>query len=144
MTGDLERVTQIVVNLLNNAIKYTEAGGRVIVTAAFEKEKDEIAVEIKDNGIGISAQDQIRVFEEFYRSVDPNARKFSGSGLGLAIVKQLVEAQGGRVGVHSEGLGKGSTFFFSLKASKIAKEKKSPSAFVSLQHSEIQNASPKH
>lgn len=143
VTGDLERVTQIVVNLLNNAIKYTESGGQVIVTASFQKEKEEVIIEVKDTGIGIAPHDQARVFEEFYRSVNPEARKFSGSGLGLAIVKQLVEAQGGRVGLHSEGLGKGSTFFFTLKASQTAKEKKSPSVFGSFHHVEAHPPAPK-
>lgn len=114
VSGDLERITQIVVNLLNNAIKYTGSNGNVILTASADKAKGEVKIEVIDSGIGMVPEDVARVFEEFYRSNDPNARKFSGSGLGLAIVKQLVEAQGGTVGVGSEGLGKGSRFFFTI------------------------------
>ena len=123
VVGDIERITQIVVNLLNNAIKYTEGGGKVALAAAYRKAKNEIYIEIRDNGIGIDAADQPRVFEEFFRCNHPHARRFSGSGLGLAIVKQLVEVHGGHVGVYSEGLGKGSVFYFTLRpATKAEKE----------------------
>lgn len=114
VVGDLERVTQVVVNLLNNAIKYTGTGGTVTLSVIEDKTAGEVKVEVRDTGIGIDLKEQARVFEEFYRSSDLNARKFSGSGLGLAIVKQLVEAQRGRVGMSSEGLGRGSVFFFTL------------------------------
>ncbi len=114
VSGDLERVTQIVVNLLNNAIKYTGPGGTVTLKAIEDKTAGEIRIEVVDSGIGIDPKEQPRVFEEFFRCSDANARKFSGSGLGLAIVKQLVEAQKGKVGLTSEGLGRGSTFFFTL------------------------------
>lgn len=114
VSGDLERVTQVVVNLLNNAIKYTGSGGSVTLAAVDDKAKGEVRIEVIDTGIGMTQEDVARVYEEFYRSNDPNARKFSGSGLGLAIVKQLVEAQGGIVGVSSEGPGKGSKFFFTI------------------------------
>lgn len=118
VSGDLERVTQVVVNLLNNAIKYTGSGGRVSLTALEDKTKGEVKIVVSDSGIGMTPEDVARVFEEFYRSNDPNARKFSGSGLGLAIVKQLVEAQGGAVGVASDGLGKGSRFYFTIPSAK--------------------------
>lgn len=116
--GDLERVTQIAVNLLNNAIKYTGPGGTVTLNAWEDKAAGEIRIEVRDTGIGIDLKEQPRVFEEFFRCSDANARKFSGSGLGLAIVKQLVDAQKGRVGVHSEGLGKGTIFYFTLPVAK--------------------------
>lgn len=123
VVGDLERITQIVVNLLNNAIKYTEPGGKVTLAAAFRKAKNEIYIEIRDSGIGVDVKDQPRVFEEFYRCNHNYARRYSGSGLGLAIVKQLVEVHGGHVGMYSEGLGKGSVFFFTLRpASKAERE----------------------
>jgi len=120
--GDLERVTQVVINLMGNAIKYTPAYGKVALTGLFDKERNEIRVEVNDTGIGIAHEEQSRVFEEFYRSSHKQVRKYSGSGLGLAIVQQLVEAQGGRVGLSSEGEGKGSVFFFTLPASKSAKK----------------------
>ena len=119
--GDLERVTQVVVNLLNNAIKYTTVGGTVTLAAYFNQPKNEVTVEVRDTGIGIDPKDQARIFEEFYRANDAYARKLKGSGLGLAIVKQLVEAQGGRVGLHSEGSGKGCSFFFTLPPSNLSK-----------------------
>ncbi len=120
VVGDLERVTQIVVNLLNNAIKYTEPEGTVTVSAFLDKKINKVRIEIKDTGIGIPPADQLRVFEEFFRVNHQYARKYSGSGLGLAIVKQLVEAQGGTVGLTSEGVGLGSCFFFTLTPSKSA------------------------
>lgn len=121
--GDIERVTQIVVNLLNNAIKYTEPGGTVTLAASYRKAKNEIYIEIRDTGIGIDVKDQEKVFDEFFRCNHQYARRYSGSGLGLAIVKQLVEVHGGFVGVSSEGLGKGTTFYFTLRpAQKNAKE----------------------
>jgi signal transduction histidine kinase len=123
VAGDIERITQIVVNLLNNAIKYTEPGGTVTLAASYRKARNEIYIEIRDSGIGIDLKDQPRVFEEFFRCNHNYARRYSGSGLGLAIVKQLVEVHEGHVGVFSEGLGKGSTFFFTLRpATKGEKE----------------------
>jgi len=118
VVGDLERVTQIIVNLLNNAIKYTEPGGKIRVTAGFDREKKEVRVHVIDTGIGIDKADQERIFAEFFRARHQHGRKYSGSGLGLTIVRQLVEAQGGRVGVHSEGAWKGSDFYFTLPTAK--------------------------
>lgn len=117
--GDLERVTQVTVNLLNNAIKYTDPGGRVSVSASFDERSQEVMVSVTDTGIGLEPRDQENVFREFFRVPHPG-KKYSGSGLGLAIVKQLVEAQGGRVGVVSEGLGRGSRFYFTIPASGSA------------------------
>lgn len=128
VTGDLERVTQVVVNMLNNAIKYTGAGGTVEVRAGCGEDKHFVRVEVRDTGVGIDARDLPRVFEEFYRAnYNPEARKCSGSGLGLTIVKQLVEAQGGRVGVQSEGVGKGAFFYFTLPVAKNDKRISQPS-----------------
>lgn len=121
VAGDLERVMQIIINLLNNAIKYTEQGGTITLSAFKDPSAAEVRVEVRDTGIGIAPADQAKVFEEFFRSAHPRARKFSGSGLGLAIVKQLVETQGGSVGLESAGLGKGSCFFFTLPVAKVPK-----------------------
>lgn len=125
VVGDLERVTQIVVNLLNNAIKYTEPGGCVTMKAGYDKQSHEVRIEVIDTGIGIDPGDQERVFKEFYRAQHHHARKYAGTGLGLTIVKQLVEAQRGRVAVTSEGLGKGSTFLFTLPAASSGTQKAS-------------------
>lgn len=116
VVGDLDRITQVVVNLLNNSIKYTDPGGTVTLSAFYEKEKGRVRVEVTDTGIGIDPEDQVRVFEEFYRASQKHTKKYSGSGLGLAIVKQLIECQGGEVGVYSKGLNEGSQFFFTLPA----------------------------
>lgn len=120
VVGDLDRVTQVVVNLLNNAIKYTDSGGVVKVTALHEKSKDRVRVDITDNGIGVDAEDQPRVFEEFFRATQKHSKKYTGTGLGLTIVKQLVESQGGEVGVQSDGIGRGSIFYFTLPTAKAS------------------------
>jgi signal transduction histidine kinase len=118
VVGDLERVTHVIVNLLNNAIKYTPAGGTVTLKACHDRAKNAVRIEVYDTGIGISPQEQNRVFDEFYRANQEHTKKYSGSGLGLAIVKQLVESQGGEVGLVSEGIGKGCMFYFTLPVSE--------------------------
>jgi signal transduction histidine kinase len=102
---DPSRLRQVVLNYLSNAIKFTGAGGRVTLTVA--RDGDLLLVAVEDTGIGISDEDQGRVFEEF---VQVGSSPQSGSGLGLAVTRQIVEAQGGEVGVTSR-LGFGSTFY---------------------------------
>jgi two-component system phosphate regulon sensor histidine kinase PhoR len=99
---------QAITNLLVNAIKYSDEGGRVLVRAG-KRERDKIAVEVQDFGAGVAPQHLPRLFERFYRSDAARSRKLGGTGLGLAIVKHIVQAHGGEVEVASE-LGKGSTF----------------------------------
>ena len=112
--ADAQRITQILGNLMNNALNYTPAGGtillRAFVTGSF------VQVEVVDTGTGIEAGHLSHIFDRFYRADPSRARSTGGSGLGLAIVKQLVEAQGGHAGVKSEP-GKGSTFFFTVPVS---------------------------
>ena len=103
--GDEERLAQAVANLLHNAIKFTPAGGQVTVSAAVQD--GEVAIAVRDTGIGISAEDRTRLFERFYKAADARGRP--GSGLGLAIVKHIVQAHGGRATVESRP-GQGSTF----------------------------------
>ena len=107
---DANRCEQILVNLLQNALKFTPTGGRVSV--AWAADGPEVAVHVRDTGIGIDAEDQPRVFERFYK-VDKGRAGNTGTGLGLAIVKHLTTAMGGRVGVRSYP-GAGSDFFFTL------------------------------
>ncbi|HEU0141175.1 MAG TPA: ATP-binding protein [Bryobacteraceae bacterium] len=113
---DSEAVQQILINLLDNAVKYTPQNGTITVGAKPPVRRaghDEIALYVRDNGIGIPAQDLPRLFERFYRVDKARSRELGGTGLGLAIAKHLVRAQGGEIGVESE-LNKGSVFFFTL------------------------------
>ncbi len=105
--GDLQSFHGILENLLDNAVRYTSAGGSIWVTAAVDG--DEIVISVSDSGIGIPKVEQERIFERFYRVDAARSRESGGTGLGLAIVKHLVEAQGGRITVESE-VGNGSTF----------------------------------
>jgi signal transduction histidine kinase len=110
--ADPRRVSQVLSNLVTNAVKYTPEGGTIQVRARVEGEV--IRVEVADTGLGVSAEQQARIFQAFTQVDMTNTRAKGGVGLGLSIVKALVEAHGGEVGVESEGEGKGSTFFFTL------------------------------
>jgi signal transduction histidine kinase len=103
--GDERKVKQILFNLLSNAVKFTPGGGRITLAATADNGQVEISV--RDTGVGISADDQARIFEEFTQ-VGPGATQ-EGTGLGLALTKRLVELHHGRLSVHSQ-LGVGSTF----------------------------------
>ena len=85
---------------LDNALKYSPDGGRISVT--LEEEDDGIAWRVRDNGVGIPAEDQAHIFERFYRVDKARSRETGGTGLGLSIVKQLVAMHGGEITVHSE------------------------------------------
>lgn len=104
---DEEGLEQILSNLVDNALKYTPAAGRV--TIRWQAIDGAVNLEVSDSGIGISPDDQARVFERFYRVDKARSRELGGTGLGLAIVKHLAQAFGGSVSVRSE-LGRGSTF----------------------------------
>lgn len=110
---DPQRIGQVLVNLLDNAIKFTGAGGRIEV--ALEQDADTVRVLVRDTGIGIDAENLARIFEKFYQVDASSTREFGGAGLGLALSKALVEAHGGRIGVLSAP-GQGSTFWFTLRA----------------------------
>jgi len=114
VTGDHDAVYQILVNLVDNAMKYTPQGGKVIISAT--SNGDRVDVKVSDTGIGIPAGDSSRVFERFYRVDKARSRDSGGTGLGLSIVKHLVEAHGGRVTVDSTP-GLGTTFTFNLLVS---------------------------
>lgn len=111
--GDAGRLRQVLDNLINNAIKYTPAGGRITVRA--REEAGRVTVEVRDTGIGIPRQAMPQLFSKFYRVPGPQASGVPGTGLGLAIVKSIVERHGGQVWAESE-VGEGSTFGFSLPA----------------------------
>ncbi|MBG0788397.1 MAG: HAMP domain-containing protein [Anaerolineaceae bacterium] len=110
--ADEDRLEQILINLLGNALRYTSDGGRVVVSAQALEAMTEVAV--SDDGAGISAEHLPYIFDRFYRVEESRSRQEGGSGLGLAIVKKLVEAQGGQITVDSMGLGKGAAFKFTL------------------------------
>jgi len=107
--ADKERVEQVLVNLLHNAIKFTHSGGRINCVAKIEG--NDISVSVVDTGIGIPADDLPRIFERFYKA--DKARAGGGTGLGLAIAKHIVEAHGGKIWAESIE-GKGSKFTFTL------------------------------
>jgi PAS domain S-box-containing protein len=112
--GDLTRLAQVVSNLLNNAAKYTERGGRITLTA--ERQGSDAVVSVRDTGVGIPAAMLARVFDMFTqvdRSLD---RTHGGLGIGLTLVKRLVELHGGSITAHSDGPGRGSEFVVRLPA----------------------------
>ncbi|NOR27815.1 MAG: sensor histidine kinase [Lutibacter sp.] len=116
--GDIERIEQVLTNLIVNSIKYGKIGGATIISAEHFK-KDKILVKVADNGEGIKKEHQKRLFERFYRVDQSRSREQGGSGLGLSIVKHIVEAHNEQIFIESE-LKKGSEFSFTLeKVEKI-------------------------
>jgi PAS domain S-box-containing protein len=114
--GDRDRVVQVMTNLVSNAYKYTQAGGAIEVSAA--SSGDMLRVAVRDNGMGIPADDIPRLFTRFFRVDSSLTREIGGTGLGLSIVKSIVELQGGTVSVESE-VGQGSTFGFTLPLATV-------------------------
>ncbi len=112
LTLDPVRLKQVLYNYLSNAIKFTEAGGNIIVRALAEG-PEHIRIEVQDTGIGIAAADLPRLFNEFQQLDAGYSKAHQGTGLGLVLTRRLIEAQGGRVGVHST-VGVGSVFFVVL------------------------------
>ena len=109
--GDRSRLAQVFDNLLSNAIKFTPSGGTVDVRVSAEGEHAKIQVE--DTGMGVSADDQMRLFTRFFRTSAANELAIQGTGLGLAIVKAIFEGHGGKITVESE-VGRGTTFCVEL------------------------------
>jgi PAS domain S-box-containing protein len=112
LEGDLTRLAQVVSNLLNNAAKYTQEGGRVWLDARIENQH--VVLSVRDNGFGISPDLLPRVFDLFTQGDRTLDRAQGGLGIGLTLVKRLVEMHGGSVEAHSDGLGKGSEFIVRL------------------------------
>ena len=119
VTGDEIRIKQIIINLLNNAIKFTPAGGRVELNA-FINDRNEYTIQVIDTGIGISKDQHSKILEPFEQVGDIFSRDHEGSGMGLFLVKSFIQLHGGTFDIESE-LGKGSTFTFSLPSSRIIK-----------------------
>jgi signal transduction histidine kinase/DNA-binding response OmpR family regulator/CHASE3 domain sensor protein len=127
--GDENRLQQILYNLIGNAIKFTESGQ---VTLSAQTTDAFLSVSVKDTGIGISPENQSRIFESFEQEDGSTSRNYGGTGLGLAISKELVELHGGTIQLHSE-VGKGSEFVFTLPISQnqsIARKSKEVSTLV--------------
>ncbi len=108
---DHEKITRVLTNLVDNALNYTPDGGSIEVSAAIDDQF--VNISVKDSGIGISKENQRKIFERFYRVEDEDVQEIPGTGLGLAIVSNLVEMHGGALSLKSK-LGAGSTFTFSL------------------------------
>jgi signal transduction histidine kinase len=110
--GDPRRVRQVLLNLLDNAVKYSPEGGPVEVGA--RAQNGDVLVSVRDHGVGIPTDELDHVFERFHRVESSLTRTTRGTGLGLAICQGIVQAQGGRIWVESQGPGQGSTFWFTL------------------------------
>ena len=113
--ADPVRVERVLLNLMENAAKYSPEDSRITVTG--RTEDDFVVISVADHGIGISEDDQTRIFERFQR-LETSQRRAKGIGLGLVVCKRLVEAQGGWIRVDSK-LGRGSTFSFALPAYRM-------------------------
>jgi signal transduction histidine kinase/CheY-like chemotaxis protein len=115
LPADERRLKQILVNLLNNAVKFTPEGGQIGLEVVSDAAQQVIHFTVWDTGIGISAEDQVRLFKPFVQLDSSLSRQYTGTGLGLALVQRMVEMHGGRVLLESEGVpGRGSRFTVSL------------------------------
>jgi PAS domain S-box-containing protein len=113
--ADEERLTHVMRNFLNNALKFTPDGGKVRVQVARDPHKlDAVRVSVADSGIGMREEQIGRVWERFYQGDSSLTKPYGGMGLGLSIARHLVALHGGTVGAHSRGPGRGSTFWFTL------------------------------
>ena len=115
--GDDQRLTQVLTNLLSNAAKFTPEGGEINLIVSLIREENgicELCFEVADTGIGISSEQQEKIFKVFEQAESGTTRKYGGTGLGLAISKRIVESMGGKISIDSE-LGKGSRFTFTVK-----------------------------
>jgi signal transduction histidine kinase len=106
MQGDYDRLTQVFINLISNAVKYTDQGS---VTVTITETQEYCEVKVADTGICMEAEELLHIFERFFRSDKSRSRNTGGAGIGLTIVQTIVNAHGGRVGAESEA-GKGSVF----------------------------------
>ncbi|MEO6849639.1 MAG: ATP-binding protein, partial [Mucilaginibacter sp.] len=109
--ADRDRIGQVLINFLTNAVKYSPEATLIKVSSVIEG--DNVVVSVEDAGIGISKNDQAKIFERFFRVEGKNEQTYPGFGIGLFIASEIIERHGGKIGVKSEP-GKGSVFYFSL------------------------------
>lgn len=119
LNADLTRLSQVFINILNNAAKFTNPGGRVNITAELKEDATNdhqkvVLVKISDNGIGIAPEDIEKIFDAFTQIPNTDKRKHGGLGVGLMLVKKLIEMHGGSINAHSDGQGLGTTFTVQL------------------------------
>ena len=116
IVGDVTRLRQIILNLLSNSVKFTERGEVVLTVTSSPVEDGKVALTfvVRDTGIGLSTEGMSRLFQSFSQADSSTTRKYGGTGLGLAISKRLAELMGGRMWAESDGLGKGSSFLFTI------------------------------
>jgi signal transduction histidine kinase len=114
---DADRIGQVLANLVDNAIRHTPPGGRVVVAA--DPSDTGVRLTVSDTGEGIAAEHLPHVFERFYRADAARDREHGGSGIGLAIAQALVQAHGGTIAAHSAGAGHGSFFVVELPAGPV-------------------------
>ncbi len=114
---DLDRLAQVLGNLVSNALRYTPDGGRIVLSA--QTQADGVLLTVQDSGVGISAEELPRVFGRLYRGDETRQEQDGQSGLGLAIAKSLVEAHGGQITAESDGIGRGSTFSIHLPLRQV-------------------------
>ena len=124
--GDPTRLSQVLINLVSNALKFTDSGGSIVVDTAFLKEENNtvtFTISVKDSGIGLTPEQQEKIFEAYSQAEVSTNRKSGGTGLGLTISSKIISSMGGKLQVKSEE-GEGATFFFTLTF-KLEQEKKS-------------------
>jgi two-component system phosphate regulon sensor histidine kinase PhoR len=112
VNADAQRIEQVMINLIENAIKYNNEGGKVIIH--FDEDKKHYGISVRDNGPGIPPEHLSRIFERFYRVEKSRSKERGGTGLGLAIVKHILNGHGSKIAVMSK-LNKGTTFTFKLE-----------------------------
>lgn len=114
--GDASRLRQVIDNLVSNAVKYSPRGGEVRISGTYTP--GEVRIAVQDQGVGIPQEEWERIFDRFYRVDDALTRKTQGTGLGLYLARAVVEAHGGKIGVHSVP-GQGSTFYFTIPRRQV-------------------------
>ncbi len=124
--GDPTRLSQVVINLVSNAVKFTDKGGKIDLFAEYVKEKDDTVtfkISVSDSGIGLTKEQQERIFEAYSQAEASTTRKAGGTGLGLTISSKIIKSMGGELKVKSKE-GEGSTFFFALTLPKAEQQNK--------------------